>query len=143
MGIGVSIAWISIYHALEDNWKEFPIDVHYPESFIIPYIDMNGQKIEREIIVLNPIVSLTRIEKNRWILDWLTNHMRNQRILHEFMLGQAPSWIVNARLFYEELKSLALKGVTIYTIEEEFDRIGYYRKISHLHHHEDLRSFIE
>ena len=120
MGIGVDLAWISIYHALEDNWNEFPIEVHYPEKFTIGYTDADGKQLRRELVVLDPEVSKTRIENNEWIRRWLINHMRDCGILHEFKIGQAPSWIVDTRLFYEELKNLARRGITIYTTKEDY-----------------------
>jgi aminoglycoside N3'-acetyltransferase len=120
MGIGISIAWISIYHLLEDKWKEFPLEVHYPETFSVKYVDTEGNKIERNIKVLDPIVSLTRIEKNAWVLNYITKHMIEKSILREFALGQAMSWIFDVQPFYEELKNLAQCGITIYTTEKEF-----------------------
>ena len=123
MGIGVDIRIIAIYHVLEDNWKEFPVTVNYPKSFLVKYIDTSGQLIHRELILLNPDVSRNRIDQEiegAWIRNWLTIHMKERFIIQEFMLGQANCWIVNTRPFYEELKSLAKQGITIYTTKEEF-----------------------
>jgi aminoglycoside 3-N-acetyltransferase len=124
MGIGISIGWISIYHLLEDKWEKFPIEVHFPETFSVKYIDSKGNKIERNIKVLDPIVSLTRIEKNEWVLNFITRHMIEKNILHEFALGQAKSWIFDVQLFYQELKNLAQQGITIYTTKEEFNKMN-------------------
>lgn len=122
MGIGISIAWISIYHLLEDKWKDFPIEVHYKDSFKVKYIDSNGKEINRSIKVLDPLVSLTRIEVNEWVLNFITKHMIEKGILCEFMLGQARSWIFDLQPFYEELMNLAQHGITIYTTEEEINK---------------------
>jgi len=124
MGIGIDIRVIALYHVLEDNWNGFPIKVHCPEPFKFRYIDACGEIIDRELIVLDPNVSRTRIDQEvagAWIRRWLTNYMRSQGVLHEFKLGQSTSWIVDAKSFYEELKFLALKGITIYTTKKEFE----------------------
>lgn len=63
MGIGIDIRVIALYHALEENWSKFPIKVHYPERFRVRYIDSRGELIERELIVLDPNVSKTRIDQ--------------------------------------------------------------------------------
>jgi aminoglycoside 3-N-acetyltransferase len=124
MGIGIDIRVVALYHVLEENWNTFPIKVHYPEPFKVRYIDSRGELIERELIVLDPNVSKTRIDQEvegEWIREWLTNYMRSQGILHEFRLGQSLSWIVDAKSFYDRLRFLALKGITIYTTKKEFD----------------------
>jgi len=127
MGIGIDIRVIALYHVLEENWDEFPIKVHYTEPFKVRYIDPCGELIERQLIILDPLVSKTRIDQEiegAWIRNWLTRYMRSQGILHEFRLGQSMSWIVDAKSFYEELKFLAQKGITIYTTKKEFEASG-------------------
>lgn len=124
MGIGIDIRVIALYHVLEENWSDFPIGVHYPKPFIIQYIDPCGKLIERELIILDPDVAKNRIDQEAggaWIRRWLTHYMRSQGILHEFKLGQSTTWIVDAKSFYDEIKFLALKGITIYTTKKEFD----------------------
>jgi hypothetical protein len=127
MGIGIDIRVVALYHVLEETWDVFPIKVHYTEPFKIRYIDPRGELIERELIILDPQVSKTRIDQEMegaWIRNWLTQHMRSQGILHEFRLGQSMSWIVDAKSFYEELILLAKKGITIYTTKREFETRG-------------------
>lgn len=63
MGIGIDIRVIALYHVLEDNWNGFPIKVHYPEPFKVRYIDADGRLIERELVLLDPEVSRTRIDQ--------------------------------------------------------------------------------
>jgi len=127
MGIGIDIRVIALYHVLEENWDKFPIKVHYPEPLKVRYIDVRGELIERELIVLDPNVAKTRIDqegKGAWVRKWLTHDMRSQGILHEFKLGQSTSWMVDAKSFYDRLIFLALKGITIYTTKKEFDAMG-------------------
>jgi len=126
MGIGIDIRVIALYHVLEENWSEFRIRVHCPKPFNARYIDPSGNRVERELIILDPAVAKTRIDQEvagAWIRKWLTNYMRSKGILHEFKLGQANSWIVDGKSFYDEMKSLAARGITIYTTEVEFDAI--------------------
>jgi len=127
LGIGIDIRVIALYHVLEENWNGFPIKVHYPERFKVRYIDAGGESSERELIVLDPKVSKTRIDQEAegaWVRNWLTHYMRSQDVLHEFKLGQSTSWIVDAKVFYDELKLLAQRGITIYTTKKEFEAMG-------------------
>jgi aminoglycoside 3-N-acetyltransferase len=127
MGIGIDIRVIALYHVLEENWNKFPIRVHYPESFKIQYVDSRGELIRRELIILDPEVSKTRIDQEvegAWIRRWLTNYMRTQGVLREFKLGHATSWIVDAKDFYDQLRFLAQRGITIYTTKKEFEARG-------------------
>ena len=126
MGIGIDIRVIALYHALEENWSGFPVRVHCPKPFNVRYINPGGKKVERELIILDPAVARTRIDQEvegAWIRRWLTRHMRSKGILHEFKLGEANSWMVDGRSFYDEMKSLAAKGITIYTTKLEFGAI--------------------
>jgi aminoglycoside 3-N-acetyltransferase len=126
MGIGVDIRIIALYHVLEDNWNEFPVRVHYPERFMVRYVDPSGRLVERELVILDPDISRTRIDQEiegAWIRGWLTNYMRKRGVLKEFILGQAASWIVDSRTFYEEMKALGQQGITIYTTEKEFKKM--------------------
>ncbi len=127
LGIGIDIRVIALYHVLEENWSEFPIQVHCPEPFKVRYIDSRGEFIERELIILDPHVSKTRIDQEvegAWIRKWLTHYMRKQGVLHEFKLGYASSWSVDAKVFYDQLKFLAQRGITIYTTKKEFEARG-------------------
>jgi len=122
MGIGVDIRVIALYHVLEENWSEFPVKVHDPRPFPIQYVDASGRVIKRDLVIFDPEVARTRIDqqvKGAWIRQWLTHDMREQGVLQEFKFGQARSWIVDARLFYERLRELALQGITIYTTRRE------------------------
>lgn len=126
MGIGIDIRVIALYHVLEENWSDFPVRVHYPKTFDVRYIDPYGNRVERKLIILDPAVAKTRIDQEMagaWIRKWLTNHMLRKGILHQFKLGQSNSWIVDAKSFYDEIKLLAVKGITIYTTKAGFDSI--------------------
>ena len=127
MGIGVDIRVVALYHVIEENWSDFPVKVHDPRRFPIQYVDASGRVIERELMILDPEVARTRIDqqvKGAWIRQWLTHYMREQGVLQEFKFGQARSWMVDARLFYDHLKHLALQGITIYTTKREWDTFG-------------------
>jgi len=126
MGIGIDIRVIALYHVLEETWSDFPLRVHYPKPFNVRYIDSSGNRVERQLIILDPAVAKTRIDREvegAWIRKWLTNYMRNKGILHEIKLGQANSWIVDGQSFYDEMMLLAVRGITIYTTKGGFDSI--------------------
>jgi aminoglycoside 3-N-acetyltransferase len=63
MGIGISIAWISIYHLLEDKWEKFPIEVHFSETYSVNYI------ITKHMIEKNILREFSLGQARSWIFD--------------------------------------------------------------------------
>lgn len=123
VGIGVPLGpGMGIGHCLEDIWDKFPFEVH-SDSFIAKYIDFNGCKVERGVFRYNPKVAETRIDqpKGQWICEKLTKHFVRKKIMKIFTYGKAPLWCMDAHEVFNELKRLALKGVTMYLTEENLD----------------------
>jgi aminoglycoside N3'-acetyltransferase len=120
LGIGVDLGPVSFYHVVEDLLPEFPVQTRLPGLFRAIYVDAAGKTVERDLYVLDPSVSRTRIERNEWIRRWITDHLRRKGVLHEFMVGQAHCWTMDARRLYDELVQLARSGITIYTTADTF-----------------------
>lgn len=120
LGIGVDLGPVSFYHVVEDTLPEFPVRTRLPSPFRASYVDATGKTVERDLYVLDPSVSRTRIERNEWIRGWFTEHLRREGILREFRVGQANCWTMEARRLYDELVQLARKGITIYTTADTF-----------------------
>jgi aminoglycoside 3-N-acetyltransferase len=135
LGVGISLAWHTIYHHVEDIMgKEFPINVKVDELYTIKCIDKAGNYHNVQVQPLNPIVAKTRIEKNPFILRYLTEIYENLELIQYCKIGQANTWVVDAKKFCDVLIQLAKLGITIYSTEEyikekklyPFDKIKRY-----------------
>jgi len=114
-----------IYHVIEDAWDGFPFNVH-SDPFIIEYIDAMGNKIKRDIVKYDPNVSKTRIDQecNDWIRDSFARNFTRKKIIKWFQFGNAKSWIMDAKIAYDELIHLANKGITMYLTKEKWQSIN-------------------
>lgn len=125
LGIGIDLGPVSFYHVIEDTWDGFPFEV-YGETIDVTYLDVQGNRVDRPVSIYNRQIRETRIDQwgSVWMRSRLNEHLARKGILNSFHFGNAESWIIDAQVFYEELKRLANKGVTIYLTEEEWERRG-------------------
>jgi aminoglycoside 3-N-acetyltransferase len=125
VGLGVSLGPVSFYHVLEDTWDRFPHRVYLPPEELT-YVDHDGREVTRAVHRYDPVVRRTRIDQpdGEWIRDRLTEHLRRKGLLREFRYGASRAWSIDAGPFYDELKRLAKKGVTIYLTEREWAERG-------------------
>lgn len=119
LGLGVDLGPVSFYHVIEDTWDDFPVRTRLGSPFPCSYVDPDGRSVRRELFVLDPVVARTRIERNEWLRRWLTDHLSQQGILHNFMVGDAQCWVMDAAPLYNELVALAKRGITIYSTQNE------------------------
>ncbi len=125
IGLGVTLGPVSFYHVVEDTWDAFPLPVYLPERSIT-YIDAEGQTVTRKVRRFDPEVSRTRIDhpEGAWIRERLTEHMIRKGLYRPFRYGAADAWVMDAKPFYDEMKRLAQKGITIYLTEEQWVKRG-------------------
>jgi hypothetical protein len=122
VGIGVPISvGLGEAHCLEDGDYNFPLKVHLP-PFAVTYVDSGGSTINREVIRFDPVQSSRRIDNPRgaWILKMFTKHLTNLGIVQWSSVGDAKSWLMNAKPLFHELRRLADKGITFYLTKEEW-----------------------
>jgi aminoglycoside 3-N-acetyltransferase len=120
LGVGISLAWHTIYHHVEDIMgNDFPIKVKRNQFYKINCKTIDGELLKVEVNPLDPKVAKTRIEKNPFILDYFTEIYEKLGIIQYGKIGEAKSWIVNAKEFCDVLIRLAKLGLTIYSTEEE------------------------
>ncbi len=121
LGIGINLAWTTQYHHVEDIMgNEFPVKVKVDKIYKIKCKLDENNYIDVEVQPLDPVVSKTRIEKNPFNLKYITEIYEKLGILKYNKIGEALSWMVNAKDFIDILVKLAKLGITIYTTEEEF-----------------------
>jgi aminoglycoside 3-N-acetyltransferase len=120
LGIGVSMGPVSFYHVVEDTTDDFPLDVYAP-SENVTYIDAAGVTVTRPIGRYDRNVTRARIDNDHGlaIRDFMTRHLRARGARRDFKLGQAPAFWIGARAFYDEVRALAARGLTIYATEEQ------------------------
>ncbi|MCB9094335.1 MAG: AAC(3) family N-acetyltransferase [Halobacteriovoraceae bacterium] len=125
VGIGVDMGPISFYHVLEDTWDAFPIKV-YDEPFLARYIDAKGKQVERMVRTYSREISKTRIDtaNNLWIRRKIEDMFDRNKMRHHFKIGSTMGWWIEAEDFYNKLKELAGKGITIYTTEKDWIELG-------------------
>ena len=119
LGIGISLAWHTIYHYVEDIMgEEFPIKVKLEQSYKIKCKTTKSDFINVEVKPLDPVVAKTRIEKNPFILKYFSEIYENLDLIKYGRIGKAQSWVVHAKKFCDVLIQLANLGITIYSTEE-------------------------
>ena len=118
IGIGISLAWHTIYHHVEDLMgDEFPIKVKLGQNYKIKCRTLQGALIEVEVNPLDSDVAKTRIEKNPFILRYFTEIYENLGLIKYAKVGEANTWVVDAQKFCDVLIRLARLGITIYATE--------------------------
>ena len=122
VGLGVSLGPVSFYHVLEDTWDGFPFNT-YQEAPELTYIDVEGNQVTRRVAYYNRDLAARRIDSDGGlsVKRFMTEHFKKKGLLHTFRYGSADSWWFSAREVFEELKTLANSGLTIYAHTERED----------------------
>lgn len=120
VGIGTTIGTQSFFHVAEDSWDGFPFETYEPAE-PITYIAPDGTEVTRPVARSKPDLVSIRIDhpNNFWIRDMMTKHMSHQSVMKFFQLGRATSWTMNSRIALDEVKALASKGITQYSVRGE------------------------
>ncbi len=122
LGIGVSVAPITLYHMVEDMLgDEFPLPVRMDATYPIKCRTHDGELITVDVTPLDPKFSSGRIDHKGGghLRKYFWNEFRRVGLLASGPVGEATSWIVPARGCYEHLVTLAKQGTTIYSAPDE------------------------
>ena len=123
IGIGLTLKHAPTqYHYIEDIpevW-EFPFRVKTVESYNLKCKNKKGKYIKVEVYPLDPIISKTRIDKSHttFIQNYLWEIFEKMSVFTLDHIGEAKTWLVNAKHFSNLLINCAIIGVTIYSTEE-------------------------
>jgi aminoglycoside 3-N-acetyltransferase len=126
LGLGVSVAYVSFYHVIEDVLGDkFPVEVHGNRTYAAKVLD-HGNLVTMHVRPLDPTVSKTRIDQpsSEWLRTLFTDLLIDRGILKIGPVGEARSWLMNAKELYEALVELAGRNVTIYTTEPAYRARG-------------------
>lgn len=114
-GIGVGVAYSTFYHSVEDFYPDLFGQVYLPKPEALKVM-INGIVTTKSIFVHNPDYHKVRIDKNKAIEDWMRDHFKKRGILHEGSVGLANFWWMDTQELFDEMQSLAKKGITIYKV---------------------------
>ena len=116
--LGVEIAYITSYHALEDLTPDFPEPVYVEGSFSCPVVGYDGKPITVVTRAHNPAVAARRIERRPEKLREVKELLREESVLSEGRVGKANAFLLDAGKMNEVLDMfLREKGGTIYASE--------------------------
>lgn len=125
LGLGVSMGPVTFYHTLEDKLgKAFPLPVRMAEQFQLPCRDWEGNLISVPVVPLDPAYMPRRIDNPERddLRNYFWNEFSRTGLIHTGVVGEAKSWYIESRAFYEHLESLAVDGITIYATPEELQQ---------------------
>lgn len=126
LGIGVELDKVSFYHTAEDVIKPFPIKTYMDKVYNVKVIDTGKIKI-MNVTPLDPKVARTRIDKRPrgdWIRNFVTEFLIDRGVVKFGYIGDARSWIMNIKEFFDAYKELLERKITIYTTEDVYKAAG-------------------
>lgn len=117
--LGVSIAFVSFYHVLEDITPAFPFPVYFdePARLLVRGDDAAVRTVVTK--VHDPEVHKHRIEKNPHVLARVEASLRAAGVLVTGAVGHAPASLMRARGLLETLAAMLGDENTIYARPEE------------------------
>jgi len=122
LGLGISMGPVTFYHALEDAMGDaFPVRVWAEDSYRLPCIDQEGKLCEVPVRPFDPDLVPHRIDhrSREDLRSYFRTEFKRTGLLREGQVGEASSWWIPARAFYEHLQILACQNITIYSTPEQ------------------------
>lgn len=122
MGLGIDMGPVTFYHLLEDLWGDkFPLPVKIDTKYQIPCLDWDGKSVTVRVQPFDKAYSKQRIDQadRSDLRMFFQNVFSEAGIIKTFKVGQAESWIGQAREFLQFLEDMASQGITIYSGPEQ------------------------
>jgi aminoglycoside N3'-acetyltransferase len=122
LGLGISMGPVTFYHVLEDAMGDaFPLPVWSGKTFRLPCIGHSGQHCEVPLRPFDPTLARRRIDhpSREDLRHYFMAEFQRAGLLRHGVVGQAQSWWIPARGFYQHLERLAGDGVTIYATPDQ------------------------
>jgi len=124
LGLGVDLGPVSFYHVIEDVLGEqFPVKVRMDKVYKARVIE-DGKLSVIQIRPLDPAVARTRIEKNPWLRTVFKEFLIYRGVMKIGYIGEARSWLMEAKELFEAQMELLKRKITIYTTKSEYDATG-------------------
>jgi aminoglycoside N3'-acetyltransferase len=122
LGLGVSMGPVTFYHVVEDALGDrFPEAVWEEGSYRLPCVDQDGKRCEVPVRPFAPNVSARRIDyaAREDLRAYFRAEFERAGLRTNGKVGEAESWIIPARAFFDHLHALAEQGITIYSTPEQ------------------------
>lgn len=111
IGIGVSTVKMSPIHSVEDILKDdFPVKTYHAECFSARCLDGHG----REVIVPTYAHNLDVMKETLHVSRFLRKHVAPS-VCEDISIGGVPFFRADAKPLFDQMKSLAERGITVYT----------------------------
>jgi aminoglycoside N3'-acetyltransferase len=122
LGLGISMGPVTFYHVLEDAMgAAFPVPVWQDESYLLPCLDQQGQRWEVPVRPFAASIAQRRIDhpSRSDLRDYFQAEFKRTGLLVEGQVGDAASWWIPARGFFDHLQQLSGENLTIYSTADE------------------------
>lgn len=118
LGLGISMGPVTFYHVLEDALGDaFPVAVWDDQTCRLPCLDHQGQRWEVPVRPFKEEVPASRIDNRSRadLCDYFKEEFENAGLRVNGKVGEAPSWFIPARGFFDHLRVMAAENLTIYS----------------------------
>ncbi|WP_395403794.1 AAC(3) family N-acetyltransferase [Pseudoduganella sp. UC29_106] len=122
LGLGISMGPVTFYHVLEDAMGEaFPVPVWGEEQFLMPCLDQQGQRWEVPVRPFAAAIAQRRIDNpsRADLREYFQAEFQRAGLLTEGQVGDAASWWIPARGFFDHLQQMSGENLTIYSTPEQ------------------------
>ena len=122
LGLGISMGPVTFYHVLEDAMgAAFPEPVWGERNFLLPCIDQAGQRCEVPLRPFDPALAQRRIDhrSREDLRAYFMAEFQRAGLMQQGQVGDAASWWIPARGFFDHLQQLAGEHITIYSTPEQ------------------------
>jgi len=122
LGLGISMGPVTFYHLLEDAMGDaFPVHVWLDGTYQMPCRDVDGKIWNVPVRPFEAAVTERRIDhpSRADLRDYFRDEFDRAGLRVTGRVGNADSWFISARDFYDHLKALAGDGITIYSTASE------------------------
>jgi aminoglycoside 3-N-acetyltransferase len=122
LGLGISMGPVTFYHVLEDALGDrFPEPIWEEGSYSLPCLDRDGRRCEVPVRPFAPSVAARRIDyaAREDLRDYFRAEFERAGLRVNGKVGEAESWFIPARAFFDHLEKLAGEGITAYSTPEQ------------------------
>lgn len=121
LGLGISMGPVTFYHLLEDSLgDEFPVKV-WNQEYQLRCIDEKNKVWTVPVRSYEKSLARFRIDhrEREDLRAYFMAEFLAQGLLTQGNVGEARSWLIDAKNFYRHLDHLAAQGMTIYSTPEQ------------------------
>jgi aminoglycoside 3-N-acetyltransferase len=122
LGLGISMGPVTFYHVLEDAMGDgFPEPVWEERTYQLPCLDQEGRRWEVPVRPFAPAVAARRIDyaAREDLRTYFRAEFERVGLRVNGKVGEADSWFIPARAFFDHLETMAAQGITIYSTPEQ------------------------